>query len=290
MAPGGLKKAMETFSAINRGSHKGYGKKKVLPLSEVESLVGIRRMQFLCGLIAQARKPFCQINGLLQAIPLSWAADPANARKLAPAIKDDLIAVHETFQLQFPVVAVVTEMDAISGMKDFLLRAERMQPGLRLSRAGSSFASGAEINDKHAEWVVDRGMHWFRGWVYTAFSTDIDNRDNQKLFYMLCEISQRRNALVALLRDSLYRIVSPAPRLHGVYFSATGRASTEQGFIRGVLDKLPESQGQVAWTPQLIRSQQRSRLWSAVLFTAAALMIAAAFALYFLKVRVPGDV
>ena len=133
-------------------------------------------------------------------------------------------------------------------------------------------------------------MQWFRGWVYTAFSADIDNRDNQKLFYMLCEISQRRTALVTLLRDSLYRIVRPGPRLHGVYFSATGRASTEQGFIRGVLDKLPESQGSVAWTPQLVRTQQRSRMWSAFFFVGAVLMFGAAVGLYFWKVSQSDDV
>ncbi len=284
MAPGGLKRAMETFSAINRGDQKGYGKKRVMPLSEVEAQVGIRRMQFLCGLITKARRPFCQINGMLQAIPFSWASEVDYARKLAPAIKYDLIAVHETFQLQFPVVAVVTEMDSVAGMRDFLLRAERMQPGLRLSRSGSSFAAGADVNDKNTEWIVDRGMQWFRGWVYTAFSADIDNRDNQKLFQMLCEISQRRQGLMILLRDSMYRIVQPGLRLHGVYFSATGRASTEQGFIRGVLDKLPESQGMVAWTPQLLRSHQRSKMLSVCFFAGGVLMATAAIAVYIYRI------
>jgi hypothetical protein len=186
-------------------------------------------------------------------------------------------------------VAVVTEVDSVTGMRDFLLRAERMQPGLRLSRSGSSFAAGADINDKNAEWVVERGMQWFRGWVYTAFSSDIDNRDNQKLFQMLCEISQRRQGLITLLRDSMYRIVQPGLRLHGVYFSATGRASTEQGFIRGVLDKLPESQGLVAWTPQLVRSQQRSKTLSICFFIGAALMTIAAVALYIYKISGSGE-
>lgn len=290
MTPGGLKKAMESFSGINKGSVKGYGKKRVTPISEMESIVGIRRMQFLCHLIAEARKPFCPINGMLQAVPFSWAAETDYARKLAPSIKDDLITVHNAFQLQFPVVVVVTELDAVSGIKEFLLRAERLQPGLRLSRAGSSFAPGADVNDSNAEWVVDRAMQWFRGWVYTAFSYDIDNRDNQKLFHMLCEVSQKRDALVTLLREGLYRIVRPCPRLHGVYFAATGRASTEQGFIRGVLDKLPESQGEVAWTPQLVRSQHRSRILSVCFYIGAVVIAAAAFWIYYEKVRVRGEI
>ena len=86
---------------------------------------------------------FCQINGMLQAYPFSWASDPEYSAKLAPAIREDLVAVHDSFQLQFPVVAMVTELDAISGMKDFLLRSERLHPGLRLSRAGSSCRNSA---------------------------------------------------------------------------------------------------------------------------------------------------
>lgn len=289
MTPGGLKKAMETFSAVNKGNLKGYGKKRLNPLTETESVLGVRRMQFLCHLIQQARKPYCPINGMLQAIPFSWASEVDYARKLAPAIKDDLTTVHDSFQLQFPVVTVVTELDSIDGMKEFLLRAERLQPGLRLSRAGSSFAAGADIDDRHAGWIVDRGMQWFRGWVYTAFSYDIDNRDNRSLFYLLCEISQRRDALVTLLRDSLYRIVRPGPRLHGLYFAATGRAQTEQGFIRGVLDKLPESQGDVAWSPQLVRTQHRSRLVSGFLFAGAAVMAAATIWIYVQHIRQDGQ-
>ncbi|MEZ6059008.1 MAG: type VI secretion protein IcmF/TssM N-terminal domain-containing protein [Planctomycetaceae bacterium] len=288
MSPGSLKKAMQTFSGLNTVA-KGYGKKRLRPISEIDTMVGIRRMQHLCRLISESRRPYCPINGMLQAVPISWASDQDYARRLAPAIRDDLVTVHEAFQLQFPVVALITELDALTGMKEFLLRAERMQPGLRKSRAGSRFAAGAEINDGNAGWVVDRAMQWFRGWVYTAFSNDVDNKDNPKLFHMLCEISQRKQALVTLLRESLYRIVKPGVRLHGCYFAATGKASTEQGFVRGVLDRLNESEADVAWTPQLERSQSRARLLSGILFAAAALLMAANVWIFITKLRGEGQ-
>ncbi|APZ93760.1 type VI secretion protein IcmF/TssM N-terminal domain-containing protein [Fuerstiella marisgermanici] len=273
IAPGGLKRAMETFSGLNRSDAKGYGKKRLAPLSELESMIGIRRIEFVCHLINRSRAPYCPINGMLQAVPFSWAEEVDYARKLAPAIRDDVVAVHERLQLQFPVVVVVTELDDVPGMREFILRANRLQPGLRLSRAGSSFAAGADVSDKNAEWVIERGMQWFRGWVYSAFSYDLDNKENQKLFNMLCEVNQRKNALVTLLRESLYKVVTPRARLQGCYFCATGQASTEQAFIRGVLDKLPESQGDVAWTPQLKRSQKRSSTIAWACFGAAALLM-----------------
>lgn len=281
IAPGGLRKAMATFTAMNSSSVKGFGKKRLTPITELERAVGMRRMQHLCELIRSARHPFCGINGLLQAYPFSWATDVEYAKRLAPAIRDDLVVVHETLQLQFPVVAVITELDSVSGIREFLLRVERLQPGLRMSRAGSRFAAGAVVNDSNAQWIIDRAMQWFRGWIYTAFSYDIDSRDNQKLFQMMCEVSQRRNALVALLRDSIYGVVQPNIRLYGAYFTATGRSTTEQGFIRGVLDKLPESQSDVAWTPQLVRSQKRSRLIAGILYSGAAVMVATTVWIYF---------
>ena len=286
IAPGGLARAMKTCSALNQSDAKGYGKKRLAQLSELESMVGVRRIGFVCHLIAQARRPYCPINGMLQAVPFSWADGVDYAKQLVAAIRDDVVTVHERLQLQFPLVVVVTELDDVAGMREFILRAERLQPGLRLSRAGSSFAPGADVNDRNADWVIDRGMQWFRGWVYSAFSFELDNRDNQKLFNMLCAINQRRNALVTLLRDGLYKVVNPLPRLQGCYFCATGAASTEQGFIRGVLDKLPESQGEVAWTPQLRRSQQRSSSLAWFCFAGAVVLIVVTIVLF---VRINGE-
>ncbi len=279
IAPGGLKRAMETFAALRSSEAKGFGKKRLAPLDDVELMLGVRRMEFLCSLISESRRPYCPINGMLQAIPFSWAEDLEYAKKLAPSVREDVIAVHEKLQLQFPVVAVITELDDVSGMREFILRAERMQPGLRLSRAGSSFAPGADVSDANAAWVIERAMQWFRGWIYSAFSHDIENRENQRLFCMLCAINQRQSALVTLLREAMYKAVDPRPRLQGCYFCATGKASTEQGFIRGVLDKLPESQGEVAWTPQLQKSQQRAANLGWCFLAAAGLLFVASISL-----------
>ena len=86
--------------------------------------------------------------------------------------------------------------------------------------------------------------------------------------------------MVSLLRETAYKTVSPGIRLHGTYFAATGRASTEQGFVRGILDKLKESQGMLAWSPQLVRIQQRSRSLSVCLLLASVLMAAIAITIY----------
>ena len=52
---------------------------------------------------------------------------------------------------------------------------------------------------------------------------------------------------------------------------------------------LPESQGHVAWTPQLVRTQQRSRMWSACFFVGAVLTFGAAIGFYFWQVSQNND-
>ena len=279
MAPGGLNWAQRTVlpgTFVN----KGFGKQRLEPLGPLDIEVGNRRMAFLCQLIDKSRYPYCQINGLIQAYPLSWASDADYSRKLAPAIRNDLATVHGCFQLQFPVVAVVTEVDVIAGVKDFLMRSERLQPGLRRSRAGASYVPGAEPTEANAQWIVDKGMEWFRGWIYTAFSADLDNHDNPKLFQMMCEISQRRAALAALISSTMYKVCSPGIRLHGVYFAATGRLQQEQGFIRGVLDKVIDSQSLLAWTPLRLAEEKRSGVLTIILGSLSFVMFVLAIWIY----------
>lgn len=280
MAPGGLDWASRTVMP-GRMVNKGFGKQRLEPIGSLDIEVGNRRMAFLCHLIEKSRYPFCQINGLIQAYPFSWASDAEYSRRLAPAIRHDLATIHSCFQLQFPVVAIVTEVDVVAGVKDFLMRSERLQPGLRRSRAGASYVPGAELTETNAQWIVDKGMEWFRGWIYTAFSADLDNRDNPKLFQMMCEISQRRAALAALLSSTMYKVSPPGVRLFGVYFAATGRAQQEQGFLRGVLDKVIDSQGLLAWTPSRLNEQKKSAMWTLVLACLALVMLILSLLIYF---------
>lgn len=271
MSPGSIKHGMKSFSG-GISEKKGYGKKQVAPIDAVEMEVGQRRMGFLCSLIREARYPFCPINGLLQAIPISWATTADQAKKLAPAIRGDLETLHESLQVQFPVVVVYSELDSIPGLKEFMIRLERVQPGIRQSRAGSRFATGHKIDESSVDWLLDRSMNWFRGWTYTAFATDINCKDNLKMFHLLCVTRERRRAMGVLLRDSFYQLTDPETRLAGCYFFATGEGSTEQGFIRGVLDRMIETEGDVAWSPDLVQSVSRNRFYS-TLFIAGSVVL-----------------
>lgn len=271
MSPGGLQRAMKSFSGAT-SLDKGYGKKQVAPISDIEAEIGQRRMEHLCSRIRAARAPYCPINGFMQAIPISWAASDDYAKKLAPAVRHDVTTVHSALQLQFPVVIAFSELDSLPGVKEFLVRTERIQRGIRNSRAGSRFWPGAEINSQSIELVLEKAMNWFRGWIYASFADDLSSNENQYLFHLLCSIRQRRKALETLLRGSLYQVTDPEMRLSGCYFTATGAGATEQGFIRGVLDRLVEMEEEVAWSPDLSRSLSKQTMMTRLFIGGSAVL------------------
>ena len=281
MLPGSLQKVMQTVSQFSGNAVKGVGRQRLEPLSKLELLAGQKQLQYLCGLISRSRFPWIGLNGLLQAIPLSWASSADYARSLAPAIRHDIVEIHSALHLQCPLVAMVTELDDVAGVREFIIRGERLQPGLRKSRAGSSFPAGAEVSDTHAEWLVDAGLRWFRGWSYRAFAEDLDSHENTKLFQMVCELAERREGLKLLLREIFYRTLKPAVRLQGLYFAATGKANTEQGFIHGVLRKLPECQNDVAWNPSFLRDRRQRKIYTVSCFAGS--FVALAISVYLLR-------
>jgi hypothetical protein len=98
---------------------------------------------------------------------------------------------------------------------------------------------------------------------------------------MVCELAERREGLTLLLREIFYRTLQPAVRLQGLYFAATGKANTEQGFIHGVLRKLPECQNDVAWNPSFLRERRQRKIYTVSCFAGS--FVALAISVYVLR-------
>ena len=283
--PGGADR-LATKLAGRPGSSRGGA---VTPLSEEEINAELLRLEFVCELIMGERGDEVPVDGLLQGVPVEWAASQGgrkgsagdHAAKLAESVGRDVACVHDTFELQMPVVAVLTGMDRLPGFKDFLGRCGDLTPQLRQSRAGQSFGVGADVTPEAAGWLADGVYDWFRGWTYKAFCRDPSRDDNRRLFQMLAEVGRRREAVAAALRRSFEEPDEPAVRLYGCYAAATGPSEREQGFTRGVLDKLVEARHDVAWDPVRVRSASREALYTTLCFVLAGLFLIGAAYLWF---------
>lgn len=244
-------------------------------ISPEEIEFGVKRMEYVCDLLIRGRHPYCPINGMIQGAPLAWTGDDRATNELSPVNVHDLRSIHDRLGLQFPVALFLTGLDQMSGLPAFLRRCSELDPRFKASRAGSRFPSGATIDEKNCAWVTERGLSWFRGWVYAVFAKDLKNPENRKLYHLLCELQQRRERLSNLVRLSLSGVSkNPVPRLCGYYFGATGDASNYQGFVKGLLMRLVSTQGDVAWHPEHIRRDSRARTMAWCLFAASLVLLA----------------
>lgn len=277
MMPGG----MSRVAAASNDGNANKAQAAIIRPDEVE--FGLKRMAYVCDLLLRERHPYCPINGMLQASPLEWSGEERLTNELSPVAVHDLREVHSKLGLQFPVAFVLTGLDQVSGLPGFLRRCTELEPQFKQSRAGSRFSSGAEISEKNCEWVVDKGLRWFRDWVYAVFATNLRDADNRRLYHLLCELQQRRERLSSQLRLSFAGVSrSPTVRLAGCYFAATGEASNYQGFLKGILQRLVDTQAEVAWHPEHIQRDASSKRWAYVLFTVAALLLVGHVLLYFM--------
>lgn len=232
-------------------------------LSQEELRLTRRRVEHFCRRLTAERGAYCPINGLLQVLPVRWTQSPTHEPLFAAAAQD-VQTLHAALHLQFPVVCLHAGLEDLTGLPQFLERGRELDSRFRDSRAGSRFPAGLPIDEKSSEWVVERGILWFRDWVYAEFAKNLASPNNRQLYQFLCSMSERRGRLVRELRTVMGELrLSHPVRLSGYYFAATGDDSSRQSFVHGVMQRLMSEQNDVAWSPEW---KARNRRFAALTF------------------------
>ncbi len=246
-------------------------------LGKEELLTNSRRLEYFCQLLVAERGAYCPLNGLLQVIPLGWTGSAAH-EPLVAAVGRDIQTLHDQLHLQFPVICLHAGLEEVNGLGEFLERGKDLDSRFRDSRAGSRFPGGLSIDEKSASWVVERGLQWFRDWVYAEFAKNLASPKNRQLYQFLCSLSLRRDRLVRELRTAMGELQLQNPvRLTGCYFAATGVDTSRQAFVHGVMQRLMSEQNDVAWQPQW-KSRDRRCLWlTGLLFLITAAIVSVNF-------------
>ena len=235
-------------------------------LGQDELRLNHRRLEYLCQRLVAERGAYCPMNGLLQVVPLRWTQSAAY-EPLFAAAGHDLQTLHDSLHLQFPVVCLHAGLEEVNGLPQFLERGRELDARFRDSRAGSRYPAGLAIDDKSSAWVVERGLQWFRDWVYAEFAKNLASPQNRQLYQFLCALSDRRDRLARELRTMVGELRLRLPvRLTGCYFAATGTDSTRQAFVHGVMQRLMSEQNDVAWMPEW-RARDHRRLWLTLLLS-----------------------
>jgi len=278
-APGGA-----ILAGLQPGAAKAATASHVRPLSQAETELAARRLEYLCGLISDARGEFCPINGMLLVLPIAWAGLPAgaDADRVINTAHLDLETALRSFGLAFPATVAVTGFERTAGLRQFVDRGMKLNAKFLDSRAGSKFPLGASVDQNSAKWATEAGLQWFRDWCYSLFSQNMADASNGPVYRLLCDLQTRREALARQLQQVFDGLSgTDAVRLAGVYYCTAGRSERDRAFVQGVFRKLVDGQDDVAWTDERLQIDSRRRTLATVgLCVAAVFLVIDGYLLY----------
>jgi hypothetical protein len=209
------------------------------------------RLRHLCYRVRMTRLPYTPVNGIMVLIPEVSTRSVSAANQAGFFAAEDLQIVAEVLQVRCPVLGIVVDAEELPGMDEFL---SRIPQGKRGQRLGRRLPYVPDLPaEKRASLVID-ATTWICGTllprlIYRVMPLAEHPEVNAELFRLSATLAARREALQAVMTQSLAPVTNPAVMMGGFYLAATGAEPHRQGFLADVFAQLLESQNVIAWTP-----------------------------------------
>lgn len=238
---------------------------KPLKLTAQEASDQTNRIRHVGELLRTSRDPLCPVNGVMVLIPFHvlTATDDA-AREIQRAINSDLQTLQSATTLKAPIVALFTGLEFEPGFRELV---RRVGP---VSAARQRFGQGMDVrcraSSAELEALAAHACGAFEDWVYTLFREDgaLTRPGNTLLHSLLCLVRSKLKKPIAELLARGFGNAGDDPEADrffaGCYFAATGSKEEQQAFVRGVFDKLTESQEDLEWTRAAFRRSSQGRV------------------------------
>ncbi len=214
-----------------------------------------QKLRYVCGLIKTARQSLCPINGLLTLLPFELIENAA--APLQTAAQKDSAILREELMVRCPNTVLVTQMDKEEGFQELINRVgEERTRDFR-------FGKGCELwnapEGARLDAIAAHSVGAFEDWIYMLFQKEnaLEHRFNSRLFMLLCRV---RGRFAENLRAVLSRGFGFDPGTEGnlayeqflfggCYFAASGADPSRQAFVKSVLLKSMQQEGEVEWAP-----------------------------------------
>lgn len=245
------------------------------------------RLAYLCRLIAQERRPYCPVNGLVVVVPLAAAEGDAEASHLASLVQMDLQTARAALQVECPLYVLVADLERAPGFREYLQRIPEPQ---RSRPLGQRFPLVPDVDPHELTRVFEGGIdalcqHALPGSIYGLFqleaaqdsATRLDGAltANARLYQFLAYFRMARKRLGRLLQRGTQSDPATPSMLAGCFFAATGvDARVEQAFVAGVFQEVLENQNFVCWTPQALQQECSYRRLATIGYVGLVLVIA----------------
>lgn len=248
------------------------GNKNIALPASLDTSDQLPRLRYVCKLLKRVRRPTCGINGAVTLLPFELSrVGPLQLSAIAQSARNDVSTIQDTLGIRSPVTAVLVGLEQDKGFAELV---RRLQTGLLSRRLGGRFDLRSRPTPEELNTHSDRLCDAFEDWVYRLFSRDdglAQQRGNRKLYALTSKI---RHELKPRLRivlgqafgceangKSVQNETDGAFFFSGCYFAASGAATGQPAFVKGVLqDKLIDEQSKVQWTKQALRTHRFFRI------------------------------
>lgn len=226
-----------------------------LPPDEVKRFAA--RLNYLCRLIGERRRPFAPANGAIFLLPIAGTTADELADQVAAAARADLLAAEAGLQVYCPNVAVVCDAQELTGFRDLLRGLP--EPMARERLLGRAFPLVPGVSAEQVPGAIFGAMDWMArhlvpGVVFQRFGSEAEgngerwSEPNARLWSLTEEVFARRGAIARMVGQGLGDASTRPPMLAGAYLAGTGPDEQDQAFAAGVVTQLLSLQNNVAWT------------------------------------------
>ncbi|MCA9128404.1 MAG: hypothetical protein KDB22_15060 [Planctomycetales bacterium] len=224
-------------------------------LSSQDITLRDQKLRYVCKLIRAERQTLCPINGLLTLLPFELIESAAS--QIQTAAQKDLAILREELQVRCSNTVLVTQLDKEEGFQELINRVgEQRTRDFRFGK-GCELWNSPEMVRLDA--IATHAVGAFEDWIYMLFQEEnaLKHRYNSRLFMLLCRVRGQfaENLRVVLARGFGF---DPAtePQLAqeqflfgGCYFAASGADPSRQAFVKSVLMKGIQQEGELEWAP-----------------------------------------
>lgn len=230
----------------------------------------MERLEYVCGLITKARQPVCPLNGILALLPFDMIEDASDP--IQRAVHSDLETIRNKTRLRCSVTALVTEMESEPGFMELIRRVGTKRA--KEQRFGKGYNPWNPRLAEQLEAVSQHATGAFEDWTYLLFreKDGLRRPGNPKLFELLCKVRGKfSECLGNVLANSFGYQPDKDPRAAGnsllfcgCYFAATGDSEDRQAFVRSVVYRMMEQEGELDWNEDALADNQNAEFAASV--------------------------
>ena len=265
------------------------GRTSAPPRTGKERRAAADRLEYACDQLRQARLPLASINGVVVLLPLQVNSDAdADAISLGQAVGEDLTTITRVLGVRAPVTVVAGVLQDDPAIDDLL---PRLDAGKRTAAFGQPFPLGLPPTSEHLHALAFCATGSL---IDRAAELLLDPRRiaqqpaNRHLLAMVGRLRLHVSTQIARVLQQAFssdlhggadgrRVVLPL--LAGCYVASISANASQRAFVRGMLDRVVQMQGELDWTDGSLRAEAWAVRMSRVLFTVTAVMVAAIVAI-----------